>query len=206
MLTIGDHRVETKSIHKADFNRLLKGQQADVLWTDPPWSDRMMSYFGTLKEKQTNREGTNINYEKMLRTLATVVRDHVDGVAIIAAAMDDDTTETIVGEELYNLQTQIAEYRGSEEMRKYKWLLGGTEPHYSFDGNISMMSSQPLADKSVEIAQQREGGILLDPMCGQGTAAVAALRNGMTFVGNEFNAKRANETADKIQAIRGRQS
>lgn len=206
MLSVGPHRVETKSIEKVDYSELLNGRTADILYTDPPWGDRMMSYFGTMREKQTNQSGDNITYEAMLRTLRDIIDDHVEGIVVVTVSMDDDTIETILSPVLYNKETQITQYRGGGELRKCRTLVAGTDPEYEFEGNVAKMKGMTMATEAVHIAKQPAAGtpLVLDPMCGQGNAGVAAIKNGCQFVGNEFNIARANQAVDRIKTAQER--
>jgi len=82
--SIGRHRVACNSIEDAPHDDLLCGESASVLYTDPPWSNRMMSYFDTLQAKQTNEGGDgNISAERMLDELSEVISQHVDGYVFV---------------------------------------------------------------------------------------------------------------------------
>lgn len=207
MFAVGPHRVQTKSIDEVNYGQLLDGETADICYTDPPWSDRMMSFFGTMREKQAGQSGENITYEKMLRSLRDMIDNHVDGIVIVAASMDDDTTETILDPVLYNKTTQITQYRGGGELRKNTMIFAGTDPTYEWTLDVSMQYGLSLCKNCIAHAAQQvtsETPVLIDPMCGQGNAAVGALEAGCTFIGNEFNVKRANDCVEKIQAVRNR--
>lgn len=200
MLSVGPHKIETKSIEDVDYSSLLGGETADILYTDPPWGDRMMSFFGTMREKQTDQSGDNISYEAMLRTLRDIIDDHVEGIVVVTVSMDDDTVQTILSPVLHNADTQITQYRGGGELRKCKTLLAGTAPEYSFSGDISRTQGMTMATETIHHAKDAaDGNLVLDPMCGQGNAAVAAIKNGCRFAGNEFNIARVNDAVDRIK-------
>lgn len=207
MLTTGPHRVETKSIHEADFEALLDGETADICYTNPPWNERMMSYFATMREKQAGQSATNITHEQMLRELRNTIADHVDGLVIVSASLDDDTTETFLDPVLYNQTTQITRYRGSQDLRKNKMIFGGTAPEYDWDHDMSMQYGLSLCKNTIAHAASdvpADIPVVLDPLCGSGSAAVASLEAGCRFVGNEFNIKLANDCVDKINTVRAR--
>jgi len=44
-----------------------------------------------------------------------------------------------------------------------------------------------------------QGGICLDPMCGMGFTAQAAVNRGMRFFGNELNLKRLEKTKVRLK-------
>jgi site-specific DNA-methyltransferase (adenine-specific) len=46
-----------------------------------------------------------------------------------------------------------------------------------------------LPDKCIKLANLPKGSVVLDPFCGSGTTAVAAVQNGMQYVGFEVNEK-----------------
>jgi hypothetical protein len=143
----------------------------------------------------------------MLKTLRDIIDTHVDGIVVVAAAIDDDTTETILNPVLHNVTTQITQYRGSEELRKNKMIFAGTDPSYQWERDVSMGYGLSVCKKMIQHASKQvtaDTPLLLDPMCGQGNAAVGALEADCEFAGNEFNVKRANDCVGKIQAIQNR--
>jgi hypothetical protein len=202
---IGRHRVNVDSIADAPHNRLLDGKQARVLYTDPPWSDRMMSYFDTLREKQTNEGGDgNLTAESMMREVRNVIETHTDGHVFILWSTNNDLAQQMVEGSLAWMDVQYPEYRaGSGQMREYALICGATSPEYQFDLDIDGMSGTDLI-RTIFTEVGVPGEFCYDPMCGQGSAAIGAVESGMRFAGNDFNRKRVNDAVDKIQAAEKR--
>ena len=47
-IKIGKHTVSNEDVQNVDFNKLLNGEKAHILYTDPPWGDGNMKYWCTL--------------------------------------------------------------------------------------------------------------------------------------------------------------
>ena len=202
---IGRHRVSCESIENAPHSSLLEGRQAHVLYTDPPWSNRMMSYFDTLRSKQTNEGGDgNISAEDMLDELASIINTHVDGYVFVFWTVRNKLAHERLEPVLSWMEEQHPLYTGGDgDERKYALLCGATSPEYQFNVNVNGMNGLDVTRAIFEAVGQR-GEFAYDPMCGQGNTAVGAIENGMRFAGNEFNRKRVNDTVDRIKAAQNR--
>ncbi len=204
---IGRHRVACNSIEDAPHSALLEGQQAAVLYTDPPWSNRMMSYFDTLQYKQTNEGGDgNISAERMLDILADVIDNHVDGHVFVLWSIKNRMAQERLSDSLAWMDEQYPRYTdGDGTERKYVMIHGATHSRYSFNANISGMSGLDVT-RTVFDAVGQPGQFAYDPMCGQGNTAVGAVEHGMRFAGNELNRKRVNDAVGRIKAAENRWS
>ena len=50
-IKIGKHTVSNEDVQHVDFNKLLEGSKAHILYTDPPWGDGNMKYWCTLNKR-----------------------------------------------------------------------------------------------------------------------------------------------------------
>jgi DNA modification methylase len=82
-------------------------------------------------------------------------------------------------------------------------MYGATDPKYKFNTQIYDPTNKTGADVSKNCikAVAEEGAIVLDPCCGMGYTARAAVANKMRFRGNEFNSKRLQKTIDFLHSV-----
>lgn len=202
---IGRHRVACNSIEDAPHRKLLEGNKARVLYTDPPWSDRMMSFFDTLQEKQTNEGGDgNLNVERMVDELGKVIQNHVDGYVFVYWTENNNIAQNRLDEYLAWSEEQYPLYTdGDGNERKYVLYFGATSSEYQLDINVNGMNGLEM-NRLIFDNVAVEDEFAYDPMCGQGNSAVGSIENGMRFAGNELNRKRVNDCVDRIKAAEKR--
>jgi site-specific DNA-methyltransferase (adenine-specific) len=58
-----------------------------------------------------------------------------------------------------------------------------------------------LPDKCIKLANLSKGSVVLDPFMGSGTTAVAALQNGMQYVGFEIDVKNWQIAKERLEAL-----
>lgn len=75
----------------------------------------------------------------------------------------------------------------------------------SFGGDLSDVAGSIGYETVIKTMKkfQKAGGIVLDPCCGKGYSAKAALELGMKFRGNELNSKRLAETIARLKGEHG---
>ena len=54
MEKIGKHTINCQTINEVNFNTLLEGRKANILYSDPPWGDGNLKFWATMNKKQTN--------------------------------------------------------------------------------------------------------------------------------------------------------
>jgi len=74
--------------------------------------------------------------------------------------------------------------------------IGGTEPRFNFTKDMTGATGFKQVNDCISSCP---GEIVCDPTCGYGWTAKAAIKNGKTFIGNEFNKIRAERTIKELQ-------
>ena len=198
---IGKHRVSENDIQNVDFNKLLNGQKAHILYTDPPWGDGNMKYWCTLNKRHTGKEIEAMSYKSLIQIIKKIIINNVDGYVFLETGNQwlEDTKNDLQGI-LFNTEVYSLQYKSGSKLLTNPVIVGSTNPNIKLPNLQSLEGA--IDEKSLEIAiplLAKEGSILLDPCCGMGNSARSAIKNKMVFVGNEFNAKRLEKTIVSLQ-------
>lgn len=200
-IEIGKHIVSNEDVQNVDFNKLLKGSKAHILYTDPPWGDGNMKYWCTLNKRHTGQEIEAMSYKTLIKIIKDMIKNHVDGYVFLETGnkwLDEtlnDVKDVIYNEKVYNLR-----YKSGSKLLTNPVIVGTTDPNLVLP-NLDELEGA-IDEHSLKIAiplLAKEGAILLDPICGMGNSARSAIKNKMRFVGNEFNAKRLEKTINSLK-------
>ena len=190
------HVVSNEDIQNVNFNKLLKGEKAHILYTDPPWGDGNMKYWCTLNKRHTGKEIEPMSYERLVNIIKGIIKNHVDGYVFLETGNKWlDKTLSDVKEVLYNEKVYLLRYKSGSNLLTNPVIVGTTRPDL-FLPNLDEIEGA-IDEVSLKIAiplLAKKGAILLDPTCGMGNSARSAIQNNMRFVGNEFNSKRLEKT------------
>ena len=195
-IEIGKHTVSNEDVQNVDFNKLLKGSKAHILYTDPPWGDGNMKYWCTLNKRHTGQENEAMSYKTLIKIIKDMIKNHVDGYVFLETGNKwlDETLEDIK-DVIYNEKVYSLRYKSGSKLLTNPVIVGTTNPNLVLP-NLDALEGA-IDEHSLKIAiplLAKEGAILLDPTCGMGNSARSAIQNKMRFVGNEFNSKRLEKT------------
>ena len=191
----GQHRLSNEPFQQVDYEKLLGGKKVDLLYTDPPWNEDLMDYYADLQREQSPEPVVgNLTYSEMLSELCRIADEHVDGFVVIESQAEDATTLAYVKKALHNVEYQEVEYRDYA----CGIYIGSTSPEYTFDVSLRLTSGLDTMRAGIKEATD-EGDVVMDVMCGKGSVAKAALLEGCTFIGNDFNTQRVNETKELLE-------
>jgi hypothetical protein len=195
-IEIGKHIVSNEDVQNVDFNKLLKGSKAHILYTDPPWGDGNMKYWCTLNKRHTGQEIEAMSYKTLIKIIKDMIKNHVDGYVFLETGNKwlDETLED-VKDVIYNEKVYSLRYKSGSKLLTNPVIVGTTNPNLVLP-NLDALEGA-IDEHSLKIAiplLAKEGAILLDPTCGMGNSARSAIQNKMRFVGNEFNSKRLEKT------------
>jgi hypothetical protein len=182
---------------------LLNGAQADLMYSDPPWGDGNLKYWATMNRKMTGAEVQQPNLDAFLTRLFDLARRFVKNTVLIEygtawkdylirMARDHGFTHVGFG----------TVYYGRPPRPLYLHLFQKTpsgEIGPEFSRRVTGTSGYMTVSHAVEMFRVPDG-ILLDPCCGFGYSARAAVDYGMRFFGNELNEKRLGKTIDFLRA------
>jgi len=195
---IGPHR-----IHHSDIQRgaesLMGDENAWITYVDPPWGPGHIKLFATMNKKQTGQDVSPMLLEPFLSALFDLVTRHTDAYLIVEYGVRwRNVVQRIGADHGWHPERVVpVEYASGNRLLPVDLHLfakpGFTyPPRYGDDlhgvtgYNLVRRAVRPLA---------RPGLILLDPCCGMGLSARAALSAQMRFRGMEFNAHRLAKTA-----------
>tara|TARA_R110000744_G_scaffold300441_1_gene409572 strand:+ start:474 stop:1103 length:630 start_codon:yes stop_codon:yes gene_type:complete len=195
-IKIGKHTVSNEDVQHVDFNKLLEGSKAHILYTDPPWGDGNMKYWCTLNKRHTGQEIEAMSYKTLIKIIKDMIKNHVDGYVFLETGNKwlDETLED-VKDVIYNEKVYSLRYKSGSKLLTNPVIVGTTNPNLVLP-NLDALEGA-IDEHSLKIAiplLAKEGAILLDPTCGMGNSARSAIQNKMRFVGNEFNSKRLEKT------------
>lgn len=205
MISIGGHRLLNASIDSPALDDLLQGETVRVLYSDPPWGPGNMKYWSTISRKMTGVESPNISFGQLLDRLEHLVARYVDGHVFIEMGERwvDDLLK-VMSRTLRNVEVVPTTYRGGKDLYPAALVHGQTAGSTT---SVRAKALSGLRDGALSIAAVREvaikDAIVLDPCCGMGYSARAAIANQMRFVGCELNAARLAKTAHFLTSAIG---
>lgn len=201
---IGKHRIQHGDIMDG-IDSLMQGQQADFIYTDPPWGQGTLKYFQTLNKRQTGQKPKDVNWSQFMGLFFGILNRYAkDGVVIeMGQRWRDDV--------------MIQAHRHGFKHGGVATSLYGNRKNplpldLHFISKSGLLETNPILER--ELLKQwgfgvvdfmfdefcPDEGLILDPMCGMGYTAKATIKRGLTFYGNEINEKRLEKTAAKLKA------
>lgn len=194
MFQIKGHKLFNQSIDEVDWNDILQGKKVNVLYTDPPWGDGLVKMFTTMAEKASGTHLRALSYQECLLEIKKIIDNHVEGFVFVETGVKwIPETLDILRDSLHNIRSFDVKYLSGGIWRPSKIIVGSTSSEYKFIEDLTDRTDLDLVNTAVSHCYF-EGGILLDPFCGLGLSARAALLNNMKFIGNELNIKRLEKT------------
>lgn len=203
--TIGEHKVRSGSIMNG-IGDLMSGKKADIFFSDPPWGQGNLGYWNTMKKKQTGSGVNDVDNEDFLKKFFETVHRYAKGIVLVYYGVKyrEDFARLAVKSGLINRGLVTVGYKGDGKVYPMDLHIfsksKGVRVPSEFAKSLRGKYSGDLAEAIVAPFAVKDG-ILLDPCCGQGTMAYAAIQNGMKFRGNELNEKRAKDTSERIEGL-----
>lgn len=199
MEKIGRHTINCQTINEVNFNTLLEGRKVNILYSDPPWGDGNLKFWATMNKKQTGNEVKPIKYDELINIYCDIIKNHVNGYCFIETGLrwKDQTIEKLKPY-LYNIETHELLYKSGNRYLPNIMITGTTSPELpKFSGDIKNKSGYEILKRCIGNVA-KPGQIILDPCCGKGYCAKAAMEFDLIFIGNELNSKRLEETKQKL--------
>lgn len=192
-VTIGEHRILCGDVLLGDVDRLMLGEKADVVYTDPPWGAGMQHWFASHANTSVVDGWTAFKF-----AFAAALHAHAVKGAPIFVEMGlrwADEIVTALAREDINISQRWTTQYGSPA-RPAALLYAG--PLLEPGVDLSTLKDAALPRACLEAVGKR-GGIVLDPCCGKGYTARAAMATGMRFRGLELNPKRLEVTEKHLR-------
>lgn len=164
----------------------LRGQKADIIYSDPPWGPGNLMYWRT-----HSGESVRPDWARFLDTFCGVVAATKTNDAHVFVEMGvrwiDELSRAM---ERYGIRerTRWRVLYGNPKRPNMLWYSGPGAPCDPTDMSGVAMTHHVLSSVA------RPGAMVFDPCCGKGMTARCALRLGMRFAGVELNPKRAAVT------------
>ncbi len=191
---IGPHRVAQACITTPMLESMLSGRTVDVLYCDPPWGDAAAGYFRTLNRKMTGADSAPVPAGVILDRIFELINRFVKGHVFIEYGRRWRSAMEARFSSLHNAQVFESFYRAGNKILPCLTFYGCTLPTGNFHPEVREdLIGYGQVCRAVESVAV-PGGLLLDPCCGMGFSARAAIDNGMVFYGSELNAKRLDKT------------
>ena len=200
VMRYGPHAVTQGSITGAQVDALMSGQRASILYSDPPWGDSYLKMFATHTQKATGVRPVQPAYTELCARYADLITKYVDEWVMIEVgvrALDPmleavrpllaacEVLPTVYGD---GLSAVIIVGRKSP----------GPLPQYDLSNLKGLSFVKRLLEPVAE-----PGATVLDPCCGAGYTAKAAVHHGMIFRGNELNPARLEKTQKFLASVTG---
>jgi hypothetical protein len=198
---IGPHKVTNESIESPLVDAMLSGERASVLYSDPPWGDGNLKYWATMNRKMTGKMHRPLTYAALVSRIVSLIEKYVDGHVFIETGpkWEAETVEALGGS-LHGARVYRLKYRSGSKLLSNVLIYGVTDKRHSLMTFDPSEMCGPEVPRRCIASVASPGGIVLDPCCGMGYSAKAAVAAGMRFRGNEFNAKRLQKTVDFLKA------
>jgi len=200
---IGDHRVRHGNVMDG-IDSLMNGDVADFVYSDPPWGQGNLTYWQTMNQKMTGAEPVAISYEDFLHNIFAIMERYAKDTILIEYGV----------RWRQDIQDLALEY-GFKSGGVAPSIYGSKSKNYPLDIHIFSKSGDAVvkAPYAVRVEEAMgisvvhaafdsyapETGIVLDPMCGIGFTAQAAIDRGLVFRGNELNEKRLEKTIARLE-------
>jgi hypothetical protein len=203
IVTIGTHRVAVGDVQRGAVKALVDAcdaELADIVYSDPPWGEGNLRYWRTQASDPTRPVWSEF-VETWTTSVSAALRR--DGALFVEMGLRWEAgfarALEAVGRPLrYRWETQ---YKAGKKLLPVALLYSG--PELRGDFNPVPLRGAALPKACVHEAARAMGllglppvlrGSVLDPCCGKGYTARAAVAAGLHFRGIELNPKRAAVT------------
>lgn len=201
--TINGHRVRCGDVYD-NLDELFDGEKVDVMYSDPPWGEGNLKYWQTMNHKMTGAEKKPVDLNAFINRICEVATKYVKTGGLIFIEYGCKWNESFI---------EVANQHGLKLAGNVEMLYGNpkrplmlnifTNGDSDFVATDEYLASiyHKTGFQSLEAALgpvTKKGMRILDPCCGLGYTAKFAVKHGLTFYGNELNAKRLETTIERI--------
>lgn len=195
---IGPHAVTLGSVTGEQVDTLMGGHRAEILYSDPPWGDSYMKMFATHTQKATGTRPVQPSYQELCDRYGDIVNRYVTEWVFIENGLSayQPMLEAVTP---YLAAVEVQPMRYGDDL-KAVLIVGRKTP-----GPLPPLTLEGLKGLSFVkhvLAQVADpGALVLDPCCGAGYTAKAAVHHGMRFRGNELNPARLAKTITYLETV-----
>jgi hypothetical protein len=200
--SIGKHKVQHANVMNG-IDKLMEGQLAQIVYSDPPWGQGNLSYWQTMNNKMTGAEKEHVDYNNFLNQIFSIAYKYSKDIVFIEYGIqwEKDIIELGTKHGLKHIGLAHPIYRSGSRMLPLHL-------HIFAKSNVQLPNGYLDSIKDtygLETLKRaikpfvKEGEIILDPCCGMGYCAQMAIDNNMVFRGNELNEKRLSKTINRLE-------
>lgn len=201
---IGRHRVQCSDVMNG-IDNLMQGEVADFIYSDPPWGQGNLKYWQTINKRHTGREPNQIVYDEWLPLYFGILNRYAKDVAVIEYGVSwrDDIIHMTREAGFCHHGTIVSYYRGGKGILPLDIHVlsksGSVTIPEGLEASISDKVGYKVVQAMFDAFCPKTARLILDPMCGMGYTAQAAIDRGLSFRGNELNEKRLGKTIERLQ-------
>lgn len=200
---IGPHRIKCGNILDG-ITGLTGGRQIDIIYSDPPWGDGLIKVFAGMAAKATGREQRVVPNKELLAHFFQIAKIHKPKFLLVEYGIKwrQDVTEAGLqagfvrhgiiplfyksGAKLSPLDLHLFSAAGVAYPEGYEERVKNTSGYNTLKAAIPPLIAS-IGAKTI-----------LDPFCGLGYTAQAAVDFDLQFFGNELNPARLAKTEARL--------
>lgn len=187
---LGPHRVVVGDVQLGAVLRCMDGTRADVIYSDPPWGEANLRYWRT-HASDPARPRWDLFVASWTASVAAVRAPNAPVFVEMGLRWADEFAQALERVGIVVTRRWTVQYRSGSRLLPNALLYAGAPLREDFDPSDLDAEALPRACVA-EVAVP--GGVVLDPCCGKGFTARAAVAAGMRFRGVELNPARAEVT------------
>lgn len=185
---IGPHRIAVGDVQMGAVADVMAADKAAVVYSDPPWGEGNLRYWRTAMG-----DSLRPRWEDFRGQWCAAVASAITSESAVFVEMGerwaDDFAAALAAVRIFVAQRWTVQY--GHPPRPNVLLYAGPSLPGGFDPSAL---NGPALPRACVAAVAHRGEIVLDPCCGKGFTARAAVLNGMRFRGVELNPKRLEVT------------
>lgn len=185
-IEIGPHRIMVGDVTRFDVPRLMSGDLADVVYSDPPWGAGNLKYWRT-----HNKTPQAVDWQAFLTAFCQQVSVHMTPTAHVFVEMGRQWVDDLAREMAHVGIRETARWTvlyGKPARPNVLWYSGRP-----LVGTPEGLHGEPVTEWALSQVVG-EGTLVLDPCCGKGMTSRYTHRLGGVFRGLELNPHRLGYT------------
>ena len=151
-----------------------------------------------MNKKMTGTVEDPLTYHALIEALVKVIRENVDGYVFIETGIRwKEAVREQISSSVFNIKEYTLTYKSGSKTYENILLAGTTRPDLHYENELNGLLDYESVPRAIAPIA-KEGEVILDPFCGMGNTAKAALEYKMVFCGNELNLARLQKTIQKL--------
>ena len=207
VLEIGPHKVKLGNVLDG-IEELMNSDEAAIIYSDPPWGSGNLTYWETMRLKMdglpASKRRQTIPIDQFLEQIITIAELYVHGYLVIEYG--EKWADLVINKATkhgFRHETTIGTlYQSGAKLLPMHLHIFSNAPNSVDIGALEKLVTGTHGYETVKSTMRhlaKPGKILLDPCCGMGYSAQAAIDYGMIFRGNEMIKKRLQKTITRLE-------